>query len=405
MTGDREESVQKAMDKKAAYGPDVNVDKYDEGDNDAEQIENLDDTPEDIKKRMENVGVVTDEENRDGTILFINNKMSHCSNKAQDGLIIMNTQKALDTYGWLKEYNWKAIDPTKDKFTAKTYEERSDGYFIYVKPGYHLKYPVQTCMMLGQEKGIQNLHNIIMVGDNASMEIVTGCTTIHHANDSLHVGVSEMYIGENASLSFSMIHSWSSKTAVRPRTNVMMEKNSRYVNNYVVLDPVGTVQTYPTAYLNGEGASCSFNTMCIAHEKSDIDTGGCAILNAPNTGAQILSRNITYGGNMVARGRLVGNAPGAKAHLECKSIVLKDGGKTLAIPELEATVADVDMTHEAAVGKISQDQIEYLMSRGLSEDDAVSMIVRGFLMGGIKGLPKNLQTEIDKAIDKANLGN
>jgi Fe-S cluster assembly scaffold protein SufB len=183
-----------------------------------------------------------------------------------------------------------------------------------------------------------------------------------------------------------------------------MGKNSNYVNNYVVLDPVGTIQSFPNAYLNGEGSRCTFNTMCIAHENSNIDTGGCAYLNGPSTGAEIVSRNISYGGKRIARGKLVGNAPGAKAHLECKSIILKDGGITHAIPELEASCSDVDMTHEAAVGKIAQDQIDYLMTRGLSEDEAVSMIVRGFLVGGIRGLPANLQSEIDAAIEKANEG-
>jgi Fe-S cluster assembly scaffold protein SufB len=107
---------------------------------------------------------------------------------------------------------------------------------------------------------------------------------------------------------------------------------------------------------------------------------------------------------MVARGRLIGNAAGAKAHLECRGLVLSDGGFTLAVPELESSVADVDMTHEAAVGKIARDQVEYLMMRGLTEDEAVGMIVRGFLEGGIKGLPDHLKKEIDSAIEKANLG-
>ncbi len=108
---------------------------------------------------------------------------------------------------------------------------------------------------------------------------------------------------------------------------------------------------------------------------------------------------------MVARGRLIGNAVGVKAHLECKSIILKDGGTTLAIPELEANVSDLEMTHEAAVGKIARDQIEYLMSRGLSEDEAVSMIVRGFLSGGISGLPPQLEAKIKEATSMADLGN
>ena len=118
-----------------------------------------------------------------------------------------------------------------------------------------------------------------------------------------------------------------------------------------------------------------------------------------------MSRSVCRGGKIIARGRLVGNHADAKAHLECRSIMLTDGGSTTAIPELEANVADVEMTHEAAVGKIARDQIEYLMSRGLSEDDAVSMIVRGFLVGSINGLPENLRKEIDEAIEKANLGN
>jgi hypothetical protein len=118
-----------------------------------------------------------------------------------------------------------------------------------------------------------------------------------------------------------------------------------------------------------------------------------------------MSRAISMGGRLCARGRIVGNAPEAKGHLECRSIILKDGGATLAVPELEAHIADVEMTHEAAVGKIARDQIEYIMSRGLSEDDAVSMIVKGFLSGGnINGLPPELQKELDEAIAQANVG-
>ena len=106
----------------------------------------------------------------------------------------------------------------------------------------------------------------------------------------------------------------------------------------------------------------------------------------------------------MARGKLVGNAKGARAHLECRSLVLSDDGLTLAVPELESSIADVEMTHEAAVGKIARDQVEYLMMRGLTEDQAVSMIVKGFLEGGIVGLPEHLKREIDAAVEKANLG-
>ena len=395
------QSVKEALGKKGAYGADLDLDRYDEGTKAPEQIDDLQSSG--YKDYLEKVGVVADEMNRSGTLMFIDNGMSHCHASQQEGLEMMSTQEALRKYDWVKDYMWKAMDPAKDKYTAKSYLEDADGYFIRVKSGYHVKDPVQTCMMIKTDKTIQNVHNIVIVEDNASLEMITGCSTSHHANDALHIGVSEIYVGDNSNLSFSMIHSWGKQTGVRPRTATVVGKNSNYTNNYVILNPVGSLQSFPSATL-AEGATAMYNTMCIAHEGSDIDTGGLVYLNGVGSSAQILSRSISMGGHMCARGRLVGNAPGAKAHLECRSIIMKDGGSTNAVPELEAHVADVEMTHEAAVGKIAQDQIEYLMSRGLSEDEAVSMIVRGFLSGSINGLPPELQSELDAAIEAANLG-
>lgn len=395
------DTVREALQKKGAYGSDVDIEKYDEGSRESVVVDDLESS--DYKGYMERVGVVADEMNRSGTLLFIDNAPSHCSPVQQEGLEVMSTQQALKAHPGLKDFMWNAMNPAKDKYTAKTYLEDGDGYFIRVKAGHHIRYPVQACMVLDTDKTIQNVHNLVIVEDGASLEMITGCSTAHHANDSVHVGVSEMYVGENASLTFSMIHNWGTKTSVRPRTATVVGKGGKYTNNYVILNPVGTLQSFPTADL-AEGASAMYNTMCVAHEGSDIDTGGMAVLNGPMSNAQIMSRSISMGGHMTARGKLVGNAPQVKAHLECRSIIMKDGGSTNAVPELEAHVADVEMTHEAAVGKIAQDQIEYIMSRGLTEDEAVSMIVRGFLTGGINGLPPELQRELESAVAKANLG-
>ncbi len=398
-----DEKIKEALSKKGAYGADLDLDRYEEGSWDVDAI----DDPEssEYRKYMEKVGVVADGMNRSGTLLFLDNAPSYCCNgRAQEGLEVSSLRDALKAHDGLKDYMWKAMDPAKDKYTAKSYLEDADGYFIRVRSGHHVKTPVQTCMMLKSDKSIQNLHNIVIVEDDASLEMITGCSTTHHANDSLHVGVSEMYVGDNSSLTFSMIHSWSRDTGVRPRTATLVGKNSSYTNNYVILNQVGSLQSFPVATLD-DGGSAMYNTMCIAHEGSEIDTGGMVNLNGIASNAQIMSRSISIGGHMTARGRLVGNAPGSKAHLECRSIIMKDGGSTNAVPELEAHVADVEMTHEAAVGKIAQDQIEYLMSRGLDEDQAVSMIIRGFLSGGINGLPPSLQKDLDEAVAKANVGN
>lgn len=396
------QTVREALDKKAAYGKDLDLKHYDVEANEQVVVDDL--KTSDYKRYMENVGIVADEIARSGTLMFIDNKPSHCSPKVQEGLEISTVKEALEKYDGLRDHYWRAVDPAKDKYTAKTYLEDGDGYFVRVKSGYHIKYPLQTCMLLNTNRATQNVHNIVIVEDNASLEMITGCSTAHHADDSLHVGVSEIYIGDNSDLTFSMIHSWGKTTGVRPRTNTIVGKNSHYTNNYVILNPVGSLQSFPVATL-GDNSSATYNTMCIAHESSDIDTGGMVNLNGRKSRAEIMSRSISMGGRMCARGRMVGNAPEAKGHLECRSIILKDGGTTLAIPELEAHIADVEMTHEAAVGKVARDQIEYLMSRGLSEDEAVSMIVKGFLSGGsINGLPQELQKELDEAIAAANVG-
>lgn len=396
--------IKEALSKKAAYGQDVDITEYESGRRDRDVIEDLECSDNVYKDTMKSVGVTSDEEGRSGTIMFIDNTMSHCSPTVTEGLEILSTQEALKKYDWVKDYFWTAVEPDKDKFTALTYLDDSDGYFIRVKAGYKIKDPIQSCMLIDSAKSIQNVHNIIIIEDGASANLITGCATSPHANDSVHVGVSEMFVGDNADLVFSMIHNWGRETVVRPRTAVNIGKNSHFTNNYVILDDVGTLQTNPVANLNGEGSTAKFNSMCIAQEGSDIDNGSIVNLNARKTSSEIISRSITMGGRMVARGRLVGNSPEVSAHLECKSIILTEGGTTLAIPELEANYSDLEMTHEAAVGKIARDQIEYLMSRGLSEEEAVSMIVRGFLSGGIEGLPKELEDKIQEAVKVANLG-
>ncbi|MDR2866299.1 MAG: SufD family Fe-S cluster assembly protein [Methanomassiliicoccaceae archaeon] len=394
--------VKESLNKKANYGPDVNLDDYKVGTYTPEITNDIDDVSDDVKKRMVNVGVMPCKTSRSGTIFFIDNGPSYVSSESKD-LELLPIREAAKKYD-LSEYLWKAVDPGKDKYTSKTYLEDSDGYFIRVKAGKHIKTPVQTCMLLNRNKQMQNLHNIIIVEENASLEVITGCTTGKHAHESLHVGVSETYVKDGGSLKFSMIHNWSQGTHVRPRSGCIVGRNAKFVNNYIILNKVGSVQSYPATYLNGEGASAKYSSICLGHEGSDIDMGCLVELNAPGTSAEIISRSITLGGRMVARGRLVGRAPGVKAHLECRSLVLNDAGLTLAVPELESTVADVEMTHEAAVGKIARDQVEYLMMRGLTEDEAVGMIVRGFLEGGISGLPPELKKDIDDAIAKANLG-
>jgi Fe-S cluster assembly scaffold protein SufB len=136
----------------------------------------------------------------------------------------------------------------------------------------------------------------------------------------------------------------------------------------------------------------------VAFEGSEIDLGNRVYLNGKNSSAEIISRSISKGGKVIARGHIIGNAEDVKGHLECRGMILGNG-VIHAIPELEARNPNVDLSHEAAIGKIAEDEIFYLMTRGLSRDEAISLIIRGFMELDIKGLPEILKKEIDKAVE------
>ncbi|MFW6324681.1 MAG: SufB/SufD family protein, partial [Desulfovibrionales bacterium] len=158
--------------------------------------------------------------------------------------------------------------------------------------------------------------------------------------------------------------------------------------------------SYPSISLNGPRAVARFNSVVVAPTGSHVDLGNKILLNAPDTRGEIIPRTITTGGKIVARGFIGGNEVPAKGHLECKGLILGEG-IIHAIPELEGTMPGVELSHEAAVGKIAQEEIEYLMARGMDEDEATSTIVRGFLNVDIMGLPQELQETIDRTIQES----
>jgi Fe-S cluster assembly scaffold protein SufB len=394
--------AESAANKKAAYGEDFELEKYEEGSKVSKPIEDLRTLDEDSKRTLLQVGVVPSEEGRSGSFLVLDNAVSHSSLKDKN-VELMSTHKALEKYDWLKDYSWKLVQVDADKYTAKTYLEDADGYFVRVAAGKKAAMPVQTCLMLGSKNVTQTVHNIIVVEEEASLDIITGCTSKKGVEEGLHLGITEMYVKKGATLNFTMIHNWAEQIGVRPRTVVNVEEGGTYISNYIILKPVRSVQAYPTVRLNGKGAVTRLNTIAIAHPGSELDLGSRAIFNAPDTRAELVSRTITVGGRIIARGEMIANEKGAKGHLECKGLVIGKGSQ-LAIPVLEANIDDVELTHEAAVGKIAKDQVEYLMARGLTEEEAVGMIVRGFLDVGIRGIPEELKAEIENTISQTAFG-
>jgi hypothetical protein len=216
------------------------------------------------------------------------------------------------------------------------------------------------------------------------------------------MGISEIYVKKGAMLNFTMIHQWSEQTLVRPRSAAEIEDDATFVSNYVCMRPVRDAQMYPVAYCKGKNSRVSFNSILYGHRNSLLDIGNKAVLIGEGSKAEMVSRAITRAGSrMIVRGLIEGNVPNCKGHLECKGLIMDDDSYMWSIPELIATKKGVEITHEAAVGKISEKEITYLMTRRLSREQAVSLIIRGFMDVGILGLPDHLNKEIKAIVDSS----
>lgn len=374
----------------------VNPDDYKTDASEHAYIEDLDRVEPSEAKQWLNIGVDAKGKNRSGTFIQKDCSVVH-SHSGADGLEIMNISKALDQYDWARDYLWHQIAPDKDAYTKTAFDKPHEGYFIRSLPGARICEPVQSCLYISEERFSQNVHNMIIAEENSEMHVITGCATAPNLVSGLHVGVSEFYVKKGATLHFTMIHHWGENVHVRPRSAIYVEDGGVVVSNYISLRPVGSLQMNPVTYLEGKDAVARFNSILVAAQGSEMDIGSKVVLRKAGARAEIISRAITTGGTIIARGELIGEVEGVKGHLECKGLILKKG-IIRAIPELTGCVPGVEMSHEAAVGKIDRGEIEYLMARGLDEETAVSTIVRGFLNVDIEGLPPGLSAEIDQVV-------
>ncbi len=391
--------AKRAVTKPAALGEDIDLGTYVSSADEPPYQADPSQLPARAKERMLGAGVSLDDiSQRSGTFIQMDNTAVHSSIR-QEGIEVMATSQALEKYDWLSDYWWQAVAVDSDKYTAHVELNQSNGYFIRALPGNKTIYPVQACLYLSKARLAQNVHNIIIAEEGSELHIITGCTTASKDEPGLHMGVSEFYIKRGAKVTFTMIHSWNPGTAVRPRTAAIVEEDGLFLSNYVLMKPVQSLQMYPAARCVGDNAIVRYNSILVAAQGSSLDVGSRTILNAKGAKTEIISRAITTGGNIIARGYIEGNAPEVKGHLECRGLILGGKGMIHAIPELKGTLAGIDLSHEAAIGKIAEEEVEYLMARGLTRAEATATIVRGFLRVDIEGLPPMLGAELQRAIE------
>lgn len=364
-----------------------------------------DDVPDDLKETFERLGVPEAERKYlagsaaqyESEVVYHNMKKQF----AKMGIIFTDTDTALQKYPDLfRKWFGKLVKPADNKFAALNGAVWSGGSFIYVPKGVKCKTPMQAYFRLNAENSGQFERTLIIVDEGASVDYVEGCTAPNYSSDSLHAAVVEVNVEKDAYCRYTTIQNWSDNVysletkRAAAAENATMEWVDGNLGSKVTMK-------YPSVYLNGEGARGTMLSIAVASNGIHQDSGARMIHNAKNTSSSIVSKSIARtGGSTDYRGtvRFSKQSAGSKAHVECDTIIMDDQSSSDTIPYNEIDNAHVAMEHEAKVSKISEEQLYYLMSRGISEAKATEMIIMGFVEPFTKKLPMEYAVELNRLI-------
>ena len=319
----------------------------------------------------------------------------------EKGVIFLSTEMGLKLYPELfKKYFNKVIPIGDNKFAALNGATWSGGSFVYVPKGVHLDKPLQSYFRINNEKTGQFERTLIIVDEGADIHYVEGCTAPQYSKDSFHTGVVEIYVGKGAKCRYSTIQNWSSNILNLVTQRALVEEDGlmEWVDGNI-----GSMITmkYPCCVLKGDRAKGSCITIAVGSKGQYQDAGARMIHEGKNTSSTIISKSIVRNGGVANyRGtvRIKKDAKGSKSHVECDTLILDNISKSDTYPKNEVKNNESFLEHEATVSKISEDQLFYLRSRGISEKDATQMIVMGFIEPFAKELPMEYAVELNQLI-------
>ena len=363
--------------------------------------------PDDIKNTFDRLGIPQAERSYlagvgaqyDSELVYHNMQ----DTAAKMGIVYSGIEEALHDPEWeplIHEKFMTLIPPTDHKFAALHGAVWSGGSFVYVPKGVKLDFPLQSYFRLNAQGAGQFEHTLIIVEDDADLHFIEGCSAPKYNVANLHAGAVELFVGKRAHLRYSTIENWSKN---------MYNLNTKRAR----VDEGGEIEwvsgsfgshvgyLYPMSVLTGRGSRSSFTGITFAGAGQNLDTGCKVVLAAPNTSASVETKSISKGGGISTfRSSIVATpaAEGSRASVSCQSLMLDDESRSDTIPSMDIRCKDIDIGHEATIGRIGDDKIFYLMSRGISEEEARTMIVNGFAEPVSKELPLEYAVEMNNLI-------
>ncbi len=374
---------------------------------DAQQSDDWEDVPENIKETFDKLGIPeAEKEALSGVGAQFESQVVYQNMKEEweeKGVIFCDMDKAVQEHPELvKEYFMTKCVPAQDnKFAALHGAVWSGGSFVYVPEDVEVEIPVQAYFRMNQKGMGQFEHTLIIAEKGSKVHYIEGCSAPQYTKSNLHAGCVEVFVGEDAHVQYSTVQNWSKNTynlntkRAKVESEGVMEWISGSMGSKVTM-------LYPSSHLNGEGARANHITIGFSGEGQNIDTGAKVVHNAPNTKSTIESKSISQGdGRTNYRGlvRVPKGSHGSSVSIECDALMFSDEATSDTEPYIEIKEDDVEMAHEATVGRIGDEEIHYLMSRGIEEEEAKEMIVRGFIEPIAKELPLEYAVELNRLIE------
>jgi len=365
-----------------------------------------DDVPEEIKDTFEKLGIPEAERKvLAGVGAQYESEMVYHSLREEwekQGVIFDSIEDGLKNHPDLFREYFGTVIPTQDnKFAAMNAAVWSGGSFVYIPPGVHLETPLQAYFRVNQERMGQFERTLIICDEGASAHYIEGCTAPVYSTESFHSGVIEIVVKKNARFRYTTIQNWSNNmyNLVTQRALVHEGANMEWLDGNL-----GSKLTmkYPSCYLVGEGAHGEILSIAYSGDGQHQDTGGKVVHVAPHTTSSIISKSISKGhGRSTYRGlcKVHEGAHHARSNVECDALLINDTSRTDTYPYIEIEENDANVGHEASVSKIGEEQLFYLTSRGISEEEAMAMIVRGFIEPIAKELPLEYAVELNRLIE------
>ncbi|HEY3687383.1 MAG TPA: Fe-S cluster assembly protein SufB [Streptosporangiaceae bacterium] len=371
------------------------------------QAESWEELPEDIRNTYDKLGIPEAEKQRLVAGVAAQYESEVVYHKIREdlesqGVIFLDTDTALREHPEIfQEYYGSVIPPGDNKFASLNTAVWSGGSFIYVPPNVNVEIPLQAYFRINTENMGQFERTLIIVDENSYVHYVEGCTAPIYKSDSLHSAVVEIIVKKNARCRYTTIQNWSNNVY-----NLVTKRAVAYEGATMewVDGNIGSKVTmkYPAIYMMGEHANGETLSVAFAGEDQHQDAGAKMVHCAPYTSSNIVSKSVARGGGRTSYRGLVQVQEGAehsKSTVKCDALLVDQISRSDTYPYVDVREDDVEMGHEATVSKVSEDQLFYLMSRGLTEDEAMAMIVRGFIEPIARELPMEYALELNRLIE------